>query len=226
MWQVFQCNFILISGLPILGGSPTATNITTTSVTLEWDAWDPEAGRGDRGDGPIVGYYIHYEHMSTQEKNTSRLISSANQTQSLFSWTIEFLEPATTYHIYVTAVREGPGGEGMPLNPDENLSRHIIYANSTGPNNHHRASNNSDNATTNLRANNHNSTTTTIIHTPINCTTTNIIRGHHSFDYNPISNHATISYSTYFNIIANQKSTATTIFNQSSNWWNGDTVSR
>ena len=110
---------ILISGLPILGESPTATNITTTSVTLVWNAWDPEAGRGDRGDGPIVGYYIHYEHMSTQEKNTSRLISSANQTQSLFSWTIEFLEPATTYHIYVTAVREGPEGEGMPLNPDE-----------------------------------------------------------------------------------------------------------
>ena len=79
------------------------------TVVIEWDAWDPNAG--DIGDGPVVLYNVY-------EVATFMLIStvavSPTQPQTTYAAIVGSLAPGTTYNYYITAVREGQGGEGPP----------------------------------------------------------------------------------------------------------------
>ena len=101
---------MFITELPSLTRPPNVTNTTTTSVTLQWDAWNPDAG--DTGDGPIDGYNIYYTNINTGIDMNGGFVSSLGQTHSIFSETVENLQPNTPYSVHVKAVREGPGGEG------------------------------------------------------------------------------------------------------------------
>ena len=94
--------------LPVLTSLPRVDSgsITATSVVLEWDTWNPDAG--DSGDGPIVAYNVYDTHSMT-------LIQTEVVTQEMISpitRLIQNLTPSTIYHFEVRPVREGPGGEG------------------------------------------------------------------------------------------------------------------
>ena len=90
--------------LPELSDAPTAENIGTTSVTLKWNAWNPD--NGDIGDGPIVAYNV-YEFASPLISVAA--VANSHPTIEVF---ISTLTPGTAYSLYVRVEREGPGGEG------------------------------------------------------------------------------------------------------------------
>ena len=98
---------ITFSVLPQLTRFPRASSIQTTTVIIEWDAWDSNAG--DIGDGPVILYNVY-------DAQTFMLATTvaASSSQSVYAAVIESLTPGTTYNFYITAVREGTGGEGPP----------------------------------------------------------------------------------------------------------------
>ena len=89
-------------------------------MTIQWDAWDPEAT--DAGDGPVIGYQVYYKlNQSNASQIDAGFVPHMNETQIVFQNTIGSLEPSTEYLIQVSAVREGPGGIGEP-SPNVNVS--------------------------------------------------------------------------------------------------------
>ncbi|XP_072037352.1 uncharacterized protein [Amphiura filiformis] len=107
-WTGTRCDIIL----PRLTEAPTIVpgSVGATSVTIQLNTWNPAAG--DTGDGPVIGYKIYYAELPTGIRMLGGFI---HQTQSpTVPVTITSLQPGTEYVIQVSAVREGPGGEGLP----------------------------------------------------------------------------------------------------------------
>ncbi|XP_030843987.1 uncharacterized protein LOC105438950 [Strongylocentrotus purpuratus] len=102
--------------LPELPSGPTVGEISSSSVTVFWSSWIPCL---DPGDGPIVGYLIYQQTMEEEQWTVAGRIDSGvgeGDLQRIMEFVLTELEPGTEYNISVSAVREGPGGEG-PRSP-------------------------------------------------------------------------------------------------------------
>ncbi|XP_030852521.1 uncharacterized protein LOC105437893 [Strongylocentrotus purpuratus] len=96
-----------------LPSGPTAGEISSSSVTVFWSSWIPCL---DPGDGPVVGYLIYQQTMEEKQWTMAGRIDSGvgvGDLQRIMEFVLTELEPGTEYNISVSAVREGPGGEGL-----------------------------------------------------------------------------------------------------------------
>ncbi|XP_072016559.1 uncharacterized protein [Amphiura filiformis] len=98
--------------LPQLTQEPTIVSVNSTSVKIQWNAWN--LTNGDIGDGPVIGYHIYCAESFTGIRFNGSFIPSKDQAQSVIQGTIGSLLPGTEYVIQVSTVREGLGGEGDP----------------------------------------------------------------------------------------------------------------
>ena len=80
-------------------------SLTSTSVTIVWNAWNP--ANGDTGDGPVIGYNIY------DEVTMTLLLSVRTTGETTYTRNIVGLEPNTYYKLIVKPLREGLGGEGF-----------------------------------------------------------------------------------------------------------------
>ncbi|XP_071852410.1 uncharacterized protein [Apostichopus japonicus] len=95
--------------LPIISESPEIVDMSQTSVTIKWRAWDVQT---DVGDPPVVSYIVYYRKNATDSWSTGTIIESSQ----LLQYTQTNLEEDTIYAFSVSAVREGDMGEG-PMGP-------------------------------------------------------------------------------------------------------------
>ncbi|PIK54584.1 putative angiopoietin-1 receptor-like [Apostichopus japonicus] len=95
--------------LPIISESPEIVNMSQTSVTIEWKAWDEQT---DVGDPPVVGYIVYYRKKATDSWSNVTIKESSQ----LLQYTQTNLEEDTIYAFSVSAVRAGDMGEG-PMGP-------------------------------------------------------------------------------------------------------------
>ncbi|XP_071952977.1 uncharacterized protein [Antedon mediterranea] len=87
--------------LPVYTGNLTVLNISSTSITIEWTAWNSNT---DDGDGPVVGYFLYHKLTNTNDWKKTLFENS-------LSGTINGLCDKE-YTFSVSAVRPGEGGEG------------------------------------------------------------------------------------------------------------------
>ncbi|PIK54587.1 putative angiopoietin-1 receptor-like [Apostichopus japonicus] len=95
--------------LPIISESPEIVDMSQTSITINWRAWDEGT---DVGDPPVVSYIVHYRKNATDSWSNVTIIESSQ----LLQYTQTNLEEDTIYAFSVSAVREGDMGEG-PMGP-------------------------------------------------------------------------------------------------------------
>ncbi|PIK49437.1 hypothetical protein BSL78_13700 [Apostichopus japonicus] len=95
--------------LPIISETPEIVNMSQTSITIEWRAWDEQT---DVGDPPVVGYIVYYRKDAFDGWSTDTIIEASQ----LLQYTHTNLEEDTKYIFSVSAVREGDMGEG-PMGP-------------------------------------------------------------------------------------------------------------
>ena len=100
----------LESELPVLRTQPRLLEITARLVTIEWDAWNPEAG--DPGDPPITTYTVYYRPETGESTDWQRGVEVPVTDSRMLSATVGNLVPDTTHEVGVTVSREGVGGEG------------------------------------------------------------------------------------------------------------------
>ncbi|XP_072173071.1 receptor-type tyrosine-protein phosphatase T-like [Diadema setosum] len=93
--------------LPVLEAAPTVTTSTSSSLTIEWMAWNEQTDIGD----PPVTEYITYYRIPGGNWNDGQIVAA-----SMTSATVDGLDPDTDYEVSVAAVREGPGGTGPRSN--------------------------------------------------------------------------------------------------------------
>ncbi|KAJ8040309.1 Receptor-type tyrosine-protein phosphatase T [Holothuria leucospilota] len=95
--------------LPTLSAAPIPGNVSNTSVTIIWRAWDPAV---DDGDPPVVAYIPYYLRSSSMEWQQGGKVSVGRP----FEFRTDNLEVDIEYDFSVAAVREGENGEG-PRSP-------------------------------------------------------------------------------------------------------------
>ncbi|PIK44886.1 hypothetical protein BSL78_18271 [Apostichopus japonicus] len=96
--------------LPVYANPSNVLNfsdVTSTSITVSWPAWNHET---DIGDGPIIDYRIQY-----QEEGMTKSFMEVKKGGGL-SHQFTGLQPDTQYEFRIVLVREGQGGEGAPSN--------------------------------------------------------------------------------------------------------------
>ncbi|PIK41924.1 putative neogenin-like, partial [Apostichopus japonicus] len=91
--------------LPIISESPEIVDMSQTSVTIKWRAWNVQT---DVGDPPVVGYVVYYRKNANDSWSNVTIIESSQ----LLQYTQTNLEEDTIYAFSVSAVREGDMGEG------------------------------------------------------------------------------------------------------------------
>ncbi|XP_038066576.1 tyrosine-protein kinase receptor Tie-1-like [Patiria miniata] len=94
--------------LPVLS-QPPSVSVSSTSATVNWQAWGNVM---DTGDGPVVSYKVHYSLALSISWMAASTVPVTNPHQTMYSFTVQPLQPNTAYLFSVAAVREGPGGEG------------------------------------------------------------------------------------------------------------------
>ncbi|KAJ8040306.1 Receptor-type tyrosine-protein phosphatase T [Holothuria leucospilota] len=92
--------------LPVLTAAPISEDVSKTSITISWRAWDPTI---DDGDPPIVAY-ISYYRMDASDEWISGPKVLTNET---LQFKADNLEVDTLYEFSVAVVREGENGEGL-----------------------------------------------------------------------------------------------------------------
>ncbi|PIK54582.1 putative receptor-type tyrosine-protein phosphatase mu-like [Apostichopus japonicus] len=95
--------------LPIISELPEIVNMSQTSITIKWRAWDEQT---DVGDPPVVSYIVYFRKDATDSQSNVTIIESSQ----LLQYTQTNLEEDTIYAFSVSAVREGDMGEG-PMGP-------------------------------------------------------------------------------------------------------------
>ncbi|XP_072016801.1 receptor-type tyrosine-protein phosphatase delta-like [Amphiura filiformis] len=120
----FFCNLTLSSGVtlhksytvtvytpPILTNVPTilSDRTTSSSVTIQWNRWDPSMG----GDGPVVKYIIKYRE-STPDPDAPYTNSVEIMDVNVLMKVVDGLHWHAEYDFVVVAVRAGVKGEGPP----------------------------------------------------------------------------------------------------------------
>eukprot|EP00057_Strongylocentrotus_purpuratus_P008854 XP_011663328.1 PREDICTED: uncharacterized protein LOC105437894 [Strongylocentrotus purpuratus] len=101
--------------LPELSSGPTVGEISSSSVSVFWSSWIPFL---DSGDGPVVAYLIYQQTVEEEWIVVGKIDSGVieGDLQRIMEFVLTELEPGTEYNISVSAVRQGPGGEG-PRSP-------------------------------------------------------------------------------------------------------------
>ncbi|KAJ8040303.1 Receptor-type tyrosine-protein phosphatase kappa [Holothuria leucospilota] len=86
--------------LPVLNAAPISEDVSNTSITISWRAWDPDMDVGD----PRIVAYIPYYRMDASDEWTSgpRIL-----TNEMFQFRANYLEVDTLYDFSVAVVREG-----------------------------------------------------------------------------------------------------------------------
>ncbi|XP_071501787.1 uncharacterized protein [Diadema antillarum] len=93
--------------LPVIEAAPTMTASTSTTLTIEWIAWNEQSDIGD----PPVTNYITYYRIPDENWIDGQIVAA-----SMTSATLTDLDPDTDYEVSLAAVREGPGGTGPRSN--------------------------------------------------------------------------------------------------------------
>ncbi|XP_071954250.1 angiopoietin-1 receptor-like [Antedon mediterranea] len=88
--------------LPLYNGSLTILSITSSSITIEWTAWNNNT---DDGDGPVVGYFLYHTQINMTNWKKTLYENSLSGTVNGLLWDTEYI-------FSVSAVRPGEGGEG------------------------------------------------------------------------------------------------------------------
>nr|XP_054764980.1 receptor-type tyrosine-protein phosphatase F-like [Lytechinus pictus] len=94
--------------LPVISTAPSIVSTTSTTVTLQWNAWS--AGK-DIGDPPLIGYDVFVKKDGDWVRD-----QRVHVDDSITSATVSDLTPDTDHRFHVAAVREGEGGTG-PRSP-------------------------------------------------------------------------------------------------------------
>ncbi|KAJ8040281.1 Receptor-type tyrosine-protein phosphatase alpha [Holothuria leucospilota] len=110
---LLQGNFLIggvsvekfVHELPVLNAAPSSENVSNTSITISWRAWDPAM---DDGDPPIVAYIPYYRRKASDEWISGPRIL----TNETLQFKADNLEVDTLYEFSVAVVREGENGEG------------------------------------------------------------------------------------------------------------------
>ncbi|XP_071504220.1 receptor-type tyrosine-protein phosphatase kappa-like [Diadema antillarum] len=89
--------------LPVMEAVPTVNASTSTSLIIEWMAWNEQT---DIGDPPVTEYITYYRIPN------ENWIDGPKVPASMTSATLSGLDPDTKYEISAAAIREGPGGTG------------------------------------------------------------------------------------------------------------------
>ncbi|XP_063962711.1 receptor-type tyrosine-protein phosphatase mu-like [Lytechinus pictus] len=92
--------------LPVISTAPSIVSTTSTTVSIQWNAWS--AGE-DIGDPPLIGYDVFV-------RKGGDWVRDQRVGNSSTSATVSDLTPDTGYRFRVAAVREGEGGTG-PWSP-------------------------------------------------------------------------------------------------------------
>ncbi|XP_072179276.1 receptor-type tyrosine-protein phosphatase T-like [Diadema setosum] len=90
--------------LPVMEAALTVNASTSTSLTIEWMAWNEQSD--DIGDPPLTEYITYYRILN------GTWIDGPKVAASMTSAVLGGLDPDTKYEISVAAIREGPGGTG------------------------------------------------------------------------------------------------------------------
>nr|XP_054764979.1 angiopoietin-1 receptor-like [Lytechinus pictus] len=93
--------------LPVISTAPSIVSTTSTTVSIQWNAWS--AGE-DIGDPPLIGYDVFVLRKGGIWEIDQRV------DDSITSAIVSNLTPDTDYRFRVAAVREGEGGTG-PWSP-------------------------------------------------------------------------------------------------------------
>ncbi|XP_071952980.1 uncharacterized protein [Antedon mediterranea] len=88
--------------IPLYVGNLTLLSVSSSSITIEWTAWNSNT---DDGDGPVVGYFLYHKLNNTDIWNHGLYINALSGPVSELMWDTE-------YTFSVSAVRPGEGGEG------------------------------------------------------------------------------------------------------------------
>ncbi|XP_071490732.1 receptor-type tyrosine-protein phosphatase mu-like [Diadema antillarum] len=89
--------------LPVMEVVPKVNASTSTSLTIEWIAWNEQS---DIGDPPVTEYSTYYRIPDGDWIDGPKV--AAPRTSAV----LRGLDPDTKYEVSVAAVREGPGGTG------------------------------------------------------------------------------------------------------------------
>ncbi|XP_072180078.1 receptor-type tyrosine-protein phosphatase mu-like [Diadema setosum] len=89
--------------LPVMEAVPKVNASTSTSLTIEWMAWNEQT---DIGDPPLTEYITYYRILN------GTWIDGPKVAASMTSAVLSGLAPDTKYEVSVAAVREGRGGMG------------------------------------------------------------------------------------------------------------------
>ncbi|XP_072179579.1 receptor-type tyrosine-protein phosphatase T-like [Diadema setosum] len=89
--------------LPVMEAVPKVKASTSTSLTIEWMAWNEQTGVGEK---PLTEYVTYFRIPN------GTWIDGPKVAASVTSAVLSGLDPDTKYEVSVAAVREGPGGTG------------------------------------------------------------------------------------------------------------------
>ncbi|PIK46311.1 putative receptor-type tyrosine-protein phosphatase alpha, partial [Apostichopus japonicus] len=101
--------YYYVPRLPEYQSAPTVLHISSDSQTVNWPAWD-----GVIGTPPVVEYRLFTKESESEDWPSTFITINANDDQEMYSVIMTPLEPDTEYDFRVTAVREGPNGDGSP----------------------------------------------------------------------------------------------------------------
>ncbi|KAJ8040305.1 Receptor-type tyrosine-protein phosphatase F [Holothuria leucospilota] len=110
---LFQGNYLIggvsvknfVHELPVLSAAPISDDVSNTSITIIWRAWDPAM---DDGEPPVLAYIPYYRMDASDEWISGPMILTSETLQ----FKADNLKVDTLYEFSVAAVREGENGEG------------------------------------------------------------------------------------------------------------------
>ncbi|XP_071854677.1 uncharacterized protein [Apostichopus japonicus] len=104
-----QMTLATSGGLPEYQAAPTVIHVSSDSLTVNWPPWD-----GVIGTPPVVEFRLFTKESESEDWPSTFITVNASDDQEMYSVMMTPFEPDTEYDFRVTAVREGPNGDGTP----------------------------------------------------------------------------------------------------------------
>ncbi|XP_071854385.1 receptor-type tyrosine-protein phosphatase F-like isoform X3 [Apostichopus japonicus] len=101
--------YYYVPRLPEYQSAPTVLHVSSDSLTINWPPWD-----GVIGTPPVVEYRLFTKRSESENWTSTFITVNASNDQEMYYVITPPLEPDTEYDFRVTAVREGPNGDGTP----------------------------------------------------------------------------------------------------------------